>query len=146
MTEQGDILRQAELFCMRHKERLTKPRLEVLKIIAASPKPLGAYEILEKLGRVIHAPKPPTAYRAIEFWQKKEFVHRIESLNAYVACHAEHRHKGGQFMICDDCGTTIEIHICDLPEPLKDSAARNVFTPSSWNVEVHGHCAQCQSS
>ena len=142
---QSNILQQAELFCVRHKERLTKPRLEVLKIIAASAKPLGAYEILEQLGNVIQFPKPPTAYRAIEFWQQKGFIHRIESLNAYVLCHAEHQHRGGQFMICDDCGVVIEAHICELPEPLKHSAANNTFMPSSWNLEIHGLCAQCQS-
>jgi len=145
MQQQKNIIDQAKLFCERRKERLTKPRLEVLKIVAASSKPLGAYKILEKLGKVIQSPKPPTAYRAIEFWQKKGFIHRIESLNAYVVCQAGHRHSGGQFLICDDCGTAIETHINDLQETLKDCAANNTFTPSSLNVEIHGLCDQCQS-
>ena len=146
MARQKNIIHQAELFCICHKERFTKPRLEVLKIIAASAKPLGAYEILDKLGDVIQSPKPPTAYRAIEFWQQKGFIHRIASLNAYVICHAGHPHQGGQFMICDDCGAVIETHLCDLPEPLKNSAKNNTFVPSSWNVEIHGLCSECQST
>ncbi len=144
MTHCKKILEQAKLFCLEKNERLTKPRLEVLKIIASSSRPIGAYEILEKLGKVIEDPKPPTAYRAIKFWEQSRFIHRIESLSAYVACHAGHRHKGGQFMICDDCGVVIETHICELPKPLKNHAVKNTFMPSSWNVEIHGLCHQCQ--
>jgi Fur family zinc uptake transcriptional regulator len=87
-------LKKATEYCEAHKHRLTEPRLAVLKIIAESAKPLGAYEILEKLGKTIKNPKPPTAYRAIEFWQEHGFIHRIESLNAYIACEAGHQHKG----------------------------------------------------
>lgn len=142
-AQQNKVVHQAKLFCARHKERLTKPRLEVLKIIASSSKPLGAYKTLEKLGEVVQSPKPPTAYRAIEFWQRKGFIHRIESLNAYVICRVGHRHKGGLFMICDDCGAVIETHIRDMPEPLKDSATKNTFTPSNWSIEIHGLCSWC---
>ncbi|MXZ49526.1 MAG: transcriptional repressor [Rhodobacteraceae bacterium] len=143
--KQRNIIDQAKLYCLQQKERLTKPRLEVLKIIATSSKPMGAYKILEKLGKVIQSPKPPTAYRAIEFWQKKGFIHRIESLNAYVVCQAGHRHNGGQFLICDDCGTVIETHMSDLTETVNNCVANNTFTPSSWNFEIHGLCDQCQS-
>ena len=40
-------------FCESNKYRLSLPRLEVLKIISASQKPIKAYEILEKLGEKI---------------------------------------------------------------------------------------------
>ena len=144
MVDQKNIINQAEKFCADNQERLTKPRLEVLKIFAKSSQPLGAYDVLEKLGEIISSPKPPTVYRAIEFWQKKGFIHRIESLNAYVACQEGHRHKGAQFMICDDCGVVIETHVHDLPKMLKTNTASKTFTPSSWNVEIHGLCNQCE--
>lgn len=117
--------------------------MRVLKIIAASSKPLGAYEILEELGKVIANPKPPTVYRAIEFWQEQGFIHRIESLNAYVICEAGHRHTGSQFMICDDCGLVIETHLHELPKSLQKSVTEKTFAPSSWNVEIHGRCEKC---
>ena len=146
MGTKKKFIKSAEDFCLQNKQRLTKPRIEVLKIISSSSKPLGAYEILEKLGNKIKSPKPPTAYRAIDFWMEHGFIHRIESLNAYVVCHADHRHSGGQFMICDDCGSVVESHICDLPKPLKDNAAKNTFTPSRWNIEIHGQCERCHAA
>jgi len=137
------LIKLASEYCEQNKHRLTQPRLTVLKIIASSNKPLRAYEVLEKLGKTMENPKPPTAYRAIEFWQEHHFIHRIESLNAYFACEAGHRHKGSQFMICDDCGDVTETHLCDLPKPLKESTTKNAFIPSRWNFEVHGICAKC---
>jgi len=138
-----EVLKKATDYCEEHKHRLTEPRIEVLKIISASTKPLGAYEVLEELGKTIKNPKPPTAYRAIEFWQKHGFVHRIESMNAYVACKAGHQHKGSQFLICEDCGTVTEAHLCSLPQSLKDTTAKSTFKPARWNFEIYGTCEQC---
>lgn len=145
-TRQNKILQQAKQLCSQHKERLTKPRFEVLCILAASPTPLGAYQILEELRKTIKDPKPPTVYRAIEFWRKLGFVHRIESLNAYMVCHAKHLHTGEQFLICDDCGTVIETHICGLPKLMENTAETHTFAPSNWNIEIRGLCRDCQSS
>ena len=61
-------------FCEKNKLRITKPRLEVLNIIFSSNKPIKAYEILDQLGKEILNPKPPTAYRAIDFWLKHNSV------------------------------------------------------------------------
>lgn len=138
-----DIIKQAEEYCATQKRRLTEPRLIVLKILASSSKPLGAYDVLEQLKEFISKPKPATVYRAIEFWQEIGFIHRIESLNAYVVCAADHQHDGSQFMICDACNKVIETHLCSLPEPIKKTTHRQSFTPSRWNLEIFGLCAEC---
>jgi Fe2+ or Zn2+ uptake regulation protein len=46
-------------------------------------------------------------------------------------------------MVCDDCGRVEEIHLCALPAPLPDIAAKNGFTPVRWNLELHGCCRTC---
>lgn len=137
------LLQQVEDFCTENGHRFTDPRRYVLEIIADAPKPLGAYDILAELGKRLDNPKPPTAYRAIEFLTEHGFVHRIESLNAYVTCHSDHRHQGSQFMICDACGDVTETHLCHLPEPLEGKAVEAGFHLSRWNVEIHGTCAAC---
>ena len=129
--------------CKKNKWRLTVPRLEVLKIISLSEKPIKAYDILKKLANKIKSPKPPTAYRAIEFWKKHNFIHRIESLNAYSACRQEHTHTGTQFLICDDCGKVIESNLYDMPKILKKNTQKNTFKPLRWNLEINGICNQC---
>ena len=130
-------------YCQDHNIRLTEPRLYVYQIIQQAGRPIGAYDILEKLGAHLSNPKPPTAYRAIDFLIEHGFIHRIESLNAYIICGSDHRHKGSQFMICDSCGQAEETHVCTLPEEFQDKALSHKFTSFYWNLEMHGCCAAC---
>ena len=139
-----NYLQKAFEYCVQNKHRWTRPRAQILEIIAASSKPLTAYEILTRLTTTLNKPNPPTVYRALEFWTEHRFIHRIESLNAYLMCAADHQHQGSQFLVCDNCGDVIEAHICALPKALQERVARNSFKPSSWNFEVHGVCSDCR--
>ena len=129
--------------CKKNNWRLSEPRLEVLRIISLSKKPIKAYDILKKLANKIKNPKPPTAYRAIDFWQKHNFIHRVESLNAYAACSDGHTDSGTQFLICDDCGKVIESNFHGISQILKKSIQNNTFKTLRWNLEINGICNQC---
>ena len=137
------ILKSYQTYCEEQSLRASKPREEVLRIIASADKPMTAYEILDELGKVIKSPKPPTVYRALESLSQHGFIHRIESLNSYIACDENHRHEGSQFMICDSCGHVDEIHLCSIPESLQKQAASKNFKTAYWNVELHGKCKTC---
>lgn len=139
-----EVVERAKTFCIEQKQRLTKPRIEVLKIIAKSPRPIGAYAILRELSRVLNQPKPQTVYRAIDFWLETGFIHSVKSLNAYTLCQAGHKHEGSQFMLCDNCGKAIEVPFIDMPQGLKDCMAKEGFIPLQWAVEIHGACGKCQ--
>lgn len=138
-----NMVRDAQAYCLKHGIRFTEPRRHVLEIIASSEKPVGAYDILAQLGKTMPNPKPPTAYRAIDFLLEHGFIHRIESLNAFLVCRESHRHEGSQFMICDDCGDVAEAHLCTLPAPLVERTAARGFSVTHWNVELHGRCDSC---
>ncbi len=142
-AERKKLQKSVEQYCEANGLRFTEPRRHVLDIIARAKTAIGAYDILDALGQYLDKPKPPTAYRAIEFLQEHGFVHRIESLNAYVICHADHKHSGSQFMICDSCGTVIEAHLCSVPDDLKKRVNQEGFVLSSWNAELHGQCVKC---
>lgn len=140
----SELVNKIRKQCAEQGLRLTPVREMVLQIIAEANKPLGAYDILDAMAmREGKKPKPPTVYRAVEFLLAHRFIHRIESLNAYITCHAGHRHKGSQFMICEQCGTVTEAHICDLPKPIQNVAHEKRFQLSHWNLELHGICAAC---
>lgn len=143
MKEQ-QILQALEAFCESKDLRLTAPRRHVYVLIKQSKAPLTAYEVLDGIKQKMDNPKPPTAYRALEFLAKNGLIHRIESLNAYIACAENHNHRGSQFMICDSCGRVEEAHLCHLPEKLKNESQEKGFTLSYWNAELHGICAVCQ--
>ena len=144
MTPATTIVKNLDTFCESNGLRITKPRQYVYEIVADAQKPIGAYDILAKLSKKLDNPKPPTAYRALEFLSEHGFIHRIESLNAYVICHSGHHHAGSQFMICDNCGRVIEAHLCHLPDDFLEQTSSENFTPKSWNIEIHGRCDQCR--
>ena len=123
--------------------RISAPREYVLGIIASAKQPMTAYDVLDALGKKLDNPKPPTAYRALEFLMKHGFIHRIESLNAYIACAEDHQHRGSQFMICDGCGKVEEVHLCHIPDSLDKQAQAKGFTLNHWNAELHGRCRKC---
>ena len=144
VTKTGNaVIKAFEAYAKQHDLRITPPRLYTLEVIAGSPTPLTAYEVLDALGAKLEKPKPPTAYRALEFLSQHGFIHRIESLNAYVACGEDHHHRGSQFMICDSCGRVEEVHLCHIPKELETQAAEKGFTLSHWNAELHGRCGKC---
>lgn len=136
-------IKKAEIYCERNGARMTDPRRYVLDIVSKTKRAMTAYEILELLGEYLDKPKPPTAYRAIDFWIEAGFLHRIESLNAYILCTAGHTHDGSQFMICDDCGDVTEAHLCHLPDALDSKAQKDNFNVKRWSVELHGQCGRC---
>lgn len=140
------MIKKAKIFCDKNGARFTDPRKFVLEILIKSKKALTAYEVLENLSEYLDNPKPPTAYRAIEFWTDAGFIHRIESMNAYIVCGAGHNHTGSQFMICDDCGDVSEAHLCHVPEALLSRTKASNFNLNHWSIELHGQCSTCNKS
>lgn len=136
-------IKSFESYCAAHDLRVTEPRLAAFEIVHKAKTPITAYEVLEEMGKTLKNPKPPTAYRALDFLAEHGFVHRIESLNAYVSCDVNHKHEGSQFMICDSCGRVDEIHLCTLPAKLQEKVEGENFHLHHWNVELHGLCAAC---
>ncbi|MBF0109580.1 MAG: transcriptional repressor [Magnetococcales bacterium] len=140
------ILGQADLICERENVRLTPQRREVLTILSASHRCLGAYDILERMvGPEGRRPAPMAVYRSLEFLMDMGFVHRIASRNAYVACVAPGHGRGIQFWICRHCGWVGETESSTLDRVLPREARDLGFALESVNVEVEGTCGACRS-
>ena len=134
----------AETRCADRAQRLTPMRRRVLETLLASHKPLGAYEIIERLAGTSR-PAPITIYRALDFLRDNGLVHRIESRNAFVAC--VHNHGADDlvvFLICERCGAVGEAPGGAAAEALKASSRAAGFSPKSPLVEIAGICLHCR--
>jgi Fur family zinc uptake transcriptional regulator len=130
---------------MAKKEAALSPHCEkVLESLQKSDKPLSAYELLDKL-RKFGIKAPPTIYRALDSLMQKGLVHRIETLNAFVACHNHEGDTGAQFAVCRDCGTTIELHDHQLIDAIKALAASLKFNIERQILELIGLCQNCSA-
>jgi len=140
------LLAQAQQACIKKGARFTKVREQVFLLLAKHEGAVGAYELLDQLKKIDAAAKPATIYRALDFLSKQGFVHKIESINAFVMCH----HFGDcdhpvQLLICDQCGHVEEIQSNNFDLALRSMADANGFTISHQIVEAHGNCQACSS-
>jgi Fur family zinc uptake transcriptional regulator len=135
-------LDDAQARCAAASERLTPPRRRVLELLLQTGQPAKAYDLIAVYGEDGVAAKPPTVYRALEFLVRQGLAHRIESLNAYVACHLGDRTHMAAFLICTCCGDTIEIEPFE-PERTKAAAHRAGYELRDVVVEGRGLCAAC---
>jgi Fur family transcriptional regulator, zinc uptake regulator len=141
----ADTIAHAEAICAERAERLTAPRRQVLEVLAASHKPIGAYEIIDRIARKKTRPAPITVYRALEFLMKHGLVHRIESRNAYLAC--THNHDSGAlvaFLMCESCGAVGEASTTAMNQVLAAAAKKAGFRPNMSVIEITGTCSHCR--
>ena len=136
-----------EVACKARGLNLTQARANALQLIAQSEKPIRAYDLLEQMKTLQETAAPPTVYRALEFLTENGFVHRLESINAYLACH----HPGGEehatpFLICDQCQATQELEQPKWVGELEKQAHTMGFHVRGQTLELHGLCADCQKS
>ncbi|MGV6825404.1 MAG: transcriptional repressor [bacterium] len=144
MTELGQVLSIAEQLCQERGVRMTPQRRQVLEIVCAHHKPMGAYDILEEIHREQPRAAPPTVYRALEFLLDQGFVHRLETLNAYIGCsHPDHPHAS-QFLICTRCGEVTELEDDRIADSVGRAARASGFQPDEGVIEVAGQCADCK--
>ncbi len=136
------FLAEAEVLVRQRGQKLTRIRRKVLQLLIESPEPAKAYTLLDNLDGE-GAAKPPTIYRALDFLQEVGLAHKIESLNAYVACgHASHSHSA-VFLICEACGAAEELHAIGTSKALAAETDAAGFTVNQAIIEARGLCRKC---
>ncbi|MEQ8320398.1 MAG: Fur family transcriptional regulator [Rhodospirillales bacterium] len=133
---------------------LTKNQKAVLEALEQTSKAMTAYDILDVV-RVQGIRAPVQVYRALEVLIDLALVHRIESMNAFIACAHEHAAGAGQdhdhtatvaFAICDDCGSVSEIPVPKANRTLGALAGDQGFVTERTVVELRGHCGPCRET
>ncbi|WP_338014569.1 transcriptional repressor [Rhodophyticola sp. CCM32] len=138
-----DAIAAAEAKCTAENLRLTPVRRRVLELLLEGHRALGAYDILKQLQAENLGSQPPIAYRALQFLTTHGFVHRIERLNAYVACVFSDSNHQPTFMICRECDSVAEAGAHPVKESLDHAAETMGFTPEHMMIEVEGLCPVC---
>lgn len=134
-------LSAAEAACAVAELRLTPVRRRTLEILLEAHEALGAYDVLARLDKDGFGSKPPVAYRALTFLVDAGLAHRIERLNAFVACTLPGAAHDPAFLICQSCGTVAE---GEASGAMQSSAAAAGFQIERTTVEVTGLCPSCQ--
>jgi len=132
-----------ETYCAEKRLKLTPVRRRALEVLLQDHRALGAYDILEVLSAEGLGSQPPVAYRALNFLVEHGFAHRVDRLNAFVAClHADKAHAPA-FLICRNCGSIDEVQDNALDDAITALANARGFVPARYGVEVEGLCPEC---
>lgn len=138
-----DALSAVEARCAQEGLRLTPVRRKVLELLLQEHRALGAYAILDLLREAGFGSQPPVAYRALDFLSEHGFVHKIERLNAFVACaHPEEIHSPA-FMICRLCDAVAEAQSAPVKGALGEAARAAGFQIEKAVLEAEGVCPAC---
>jgi Fur family transcriptional regulator, zinc uptake regulator len=126
---------------------LTKNQLLVMDALTKSDGSLTAYAILDQL-RDHGFRAPQQVYRALEKLVDFGMVHRLESLNAFVACRYPgcEDHETLAFMICETCGQVSEITDKSLASRLQHLAGAARFALKKMTIELRGICSNCHAA
>lgn len=123
---------------------LTKNQSLVYGALSNNDGPLSAYTILDHLRE--HGFRAPLqVYRALDKLVEFGMVHRLESLNAFVACRQPEcdTHESVAFTICETCGQVEEVADSTLAGHLKTLAREAGFALKKSTVELRGLCRAC---
>ena len=143
MLDSDVLLRQADQQCQERGVRFTPIRRRVLEMISGTPGGLKAYDLLDRLSDEHASARPPTVYRALDFLVGHGFAHKIERLNAFIACvHPSHSHTPA-FMICRLCDAVAEAQSSPARGALGDAARATGFRIERTVVEASGVCPAC---
>jgi len=98
-----------------------------------------------------NAHQPLQVYRALEKLVEYGLVHRLESLNAFVACtHTQaeccsSHHGTVAFAICESCGQVTEFHDHEIDHRLERWVKDSKFKAEKTTIEIRGLCAACSA-
>ncbi|MFV0359044.1 Fur family transcriptional regulator [Tropicimonas sp.] len=134
----------AEARCRDAGLRFTPVRRRALEILLEEHRAMGAYEVLERLQQDGLGSQPPAAYRALDFLVGQGFAHRIEGLNAFVACARPGEDHIPGFLICRSCSKVAETVSVPARRILEQAAADSGFRIERVLVEAEGLCTACR--
>ena len=139
------VIQAFEKHCFENNLQCTTLRLKVLGFLLKDHRPLGAYEILDLLNREGLSSKPPIAYRVLDFLIEQGFAHKIQGLNAFVACSYPGDSHSPTFMICRKCEKVAEVENAESGINLKKAALAEFKIEEAF-IEIRGICNSCRDS
>ncbi len=114
----------------------------IVEALRGVGRPVSAYELIEEL-RDQASLAPQTVYRSLDRLIAEGQAHRLESLNAFVACRHPSHEGTAVFAICNDCGTVTEFDEAAAIERLAAWARKAKFAVEQMTLELRGRCRAC---
>lgn len=126
----------------RARSMISAARLDglILSALRASPVPLSAYAIGDRLRDQGHRVVMPSVYRSLRRLNAETEIEKVEILSAYRIAEGEKQLR----LVCLTCGRTVGHSIPELYDMLVASVRKTGFEISYVALEVAGRCPGCR--
>lgn len=126
--------------------RVTRARIDVLRVLSESPTPLTVQGVLEALADQ-HADRV-TVYRTLNSLLEAGIVHKVDPGDrvwryGLLAPTNGHAHEGHAHFVCDACGTVRCLEDSTIKVSMKSGAAAERFKITQRDIYLHGTCERC---
>lgn len=130
-----DILRYNNL-------KVTKGRVEVLRLLKNNPDPLSVEEIYNGISRE-SCKSLTTAYRIVNQLEENNIIRRViqkDGVSFYAFSLSPHKH----YIICSECGSLYPIDKCPI-KPFEDFVKKESgYEVTGHIIEFYGICPKCK--
>jgi Fur family ferric uptake transcriptional regulator len=133
---QRDRLAQAGL-------RPTKQRVAIVEAVARERRPVTAQELHRHLSDAPSGPGLATVYRTLGALAEAGVLSTFPAGDgelAYRLCEPGHHHH----LICERCGSIVEIPSCEVEDWAVQMARRRGFTATGHQADIFGVCQNCR--
>ena len=137
------------MHCEEYSFRLTQKRRNLLVIMAETDFALSAYELCRKYNLRFREPiSVMSVYRILELLINENLIHKLHSINKYIACSDLSRHdhqNAAYFYICESCNGVREMAAGrDLFSLIHNGAHAAGFCLNNKQIELQCVCHACQ--
>jgi Fur family transcriptional regulator, ferric uptake regulator len=128
-------------------ERMTTPRLAVLRVLLERPGHLSAEQIVTAVAEGEPAVHRASVYRALEMLTHIDVVAHVHLGHGGTAYHLATPHQSAHLHAqCDECGRVIDLPVDALEQATADIGRRTGFQLDPRHVALSGRCADCAAS
>ena len=123
--------------------RPTRQRLAILDAVGRERRPVTAQELHRRLQDDPDGPGLATVYRTLGALAEAGVLRTFpagEGEQAYKLCKPGHHHH----LICERCGTIVEIPSCEVEAWAAQVAKRRGFSATSHQADIYGLCERCR--
>ena len=146
-----DLLRRAASNIDNTGIRVTDKRTKLLALLMSVELPMSAYEILDQFNRTYDEHLVANSvYRILDCLVKWKLVHRLSTINKYIACSSSNCRVANYysiFIICTKCQKTHESPASNLLlNELNRSVGASQFGGAFSQIELKGVCQDCRGT
>jgi Fur family transcriptional regulator, ferric uptake regulator len=139
MTQREKYLRLLK----QNRFKVTAPRLEILRVLDESKKPLSPQEIhTHIISRKVSEPIDlATVYRVCTKLEEAGVLHKVIFGDEYMRFEMDRGHH--HYIVCNHCGKTEEVDECGIEHLVEKISKRTGFKDISHDVMLRGTCSTC---